>query len=90
MLINSGRSVFHAGSKRRLKNPALTFSTMLLILGVLSIINSTSPFQKQIAKAILFFPTLIITIAVLFYETKDSMLDLYLKIIFIRIKHLKN
>jgi peptidoglycan/LPS O-acetylase OafA/YrhL len=90
MLINSGRSVFQTRGKRQLKKAALTFSTLLLILGMFSIINSNSPFQKQIAKAVLFFPTLIITIAVLVYETKDSILDLYLKKIFNRTSHLKN
>ena len=79
VLIKGGWAVFQLKAKRVIKDLALVLSILLLILGLLSIINSSSPMLKQIAKAILFFPTLITTIAALTIKTKDTKLDLYVK-----------
>ena len=83
VLIKNGGFASHPKHHRLLKHLAVSLSIILLLLGLFSIINSSSPMLKQIAKAILFFPTLITTIAVLIFKTKDTRMDLYFKKIFI-------
>jgi hypothetical protein len=82
VLIKNDRFIFHSKAKLVLKNLAIVLSILLLILGLFSIINSHSPLLKQIAKAILFFPSLITTITALTIKTKNTRLDLYFKKIF--------
>ena len=81
-LIKNGRFITHPVRYRLLKHLTVSLSIILLSLGLFSIINSSSPLLKQLAKAILFFPTLITTIAVLTFKTKNTKLDLYFKKIF--------
>jgi hypothetical protein len=78
-VIDSGSSAFHSKSERVTKNIALLLCTLLLILGLFSVFNSGYHSRKQIAKAILFFPTLILTIGVITFKSKDTKLDLYFK-----------
>ncbi len=64
--------VIHHKFCRDIKIITLAFNSVLLLLGLLSVINSSGFGIKQIAKAIIFFPTLISTIFALTLKTKDS------------------